>query len=43
MEALEMLHRIHMQMEYSYNHNATSVFFVIQNKAFVIRVWLHWR
>lgn len=35
MEASEMLHRIHMLMEYSYNHNVAGVFFVIQNMAFV--------
>jgi len=31
----EMLHRIHVLMEYSYNHDAASLFFVVQNMAFV--------
>jgi len=31
----EMLHRIHMLMEYSYYHDAANIFFVIQNMAFV--------
>lgn len=31
----EMLQRVHMQMEYSYDHDTASVSFVIQNMAFV--------
>jgi len=31
----EVLHRVHLLMEYSYYHDAASVFFVIQNMAFV--------
>ena len=31
----ERLHRIHVLVEYSHNHDAAGVFFVIQNMAFV--------
>jgi len=31
----EVLHRIHVLMEYTYNHDITGVFFVIQNMVFI--------
>jgi hypothetical protein len=34
MEESEMLHRIHVLMEYSYNHDVAGVSFVIQKMAF---------
>lgn len=35
LEESKVLDRIHMLMEYSYNHNAAGLFLVVQNMVFV--------